>query len=71
MRERRYEFDQVRLAAESIYASKYLNASETKTLVDLICSFVSEHQAEQIKHDVQIVDRTKTNNKKHSQILLR
>ena len=61
--ERRYEFDEVRLAAESIYASRFLTEKEAETFVDLICSFVSEHQAEQIKHDVLLTDRIKTKNK--------
>ena len=63
IRERRFEFDEIRLAAESIYASKFLTEKEAKSLVDLICSFVSDYQAEQIKHDVLLLDRTKTNNK--------
>ena len=63
VRERRFEFDEIRLAAESIYASKFLTESETETFVDLICSFVSEYQAEQIRHDVLLTDRVKTNNK--------
>ena len=63
VRERRYEFDEIRLAAESIYASKFLTEKETETFVDLICSFVSDYQADQIKHDVLLTDRVKTNNK--------
>ena len=63
VRERRYEFDEIRLAAESIYASKFLTEKEAKSFVDLICSFVSEHQADQIRHDVFLTDRVKTNNK--------
>lgn len=63
VRERRYELDEIRLAAESIYASKFLTEEETETFVDLICGFVSEHQADQIKHDVLLTDRVKTNNK--------
>ena len=63
VRERRYQFDEVRLAAESIYASKFLTEKEAETFVDLICSFVSDHQADQIKHDVLLTDRVKTNNK--------
>lgn len=62
VRERRFEFDEIRLAAESIYASKFLTQRETDTLIDLICGFVSEHQAKQIKHDVLLTDRVKTNN---------
>ena len=63
IRERRFEFDEIRLAAESIYASKFLTEKEAKTLVELVCSFVSDYQAEQIKHEVLLLDRTKTNNK--------
>lgn len=63
VRERRYEFDEIRLAAESIYASKFLTEKEANALVDLICSHVSEYQADQIKHDVLLTDRVKTNNK--------
>ena len=63
VRERRYEFDEIRLAAESIYASKFLTEKEAETFVDLICSFVSYHQADQIRHDVLLTDRVKTNNK--------
>lgn len=62
VRERRFELDEIRLAAESIYASKFLTQRETDTLIDLICGFVSEHQAKQIKHDVLLTDRVKTNN---------
>ena len=62
VRERRFELDEIRLAAESIYASKFLTQRETDSLIDLICGFVSEHQAKQIKHDVLLTDRVKTNN---------
>ena len=64
VRERRFELDEIRLAAESIYSSKFLTANEADTLVNLICGFVSEHQAKQIKHDVLLTDRVKTNNER-------
>lgn len=64
VKQRRYEFDEIRLAAETIYASRFLTEQEAKTLVDVICEFVSEHQAEQIKHDVFLADRVKTDNKR-------
>ena len=63
VRERRYELDEIRLAAESIYASKFLTEREAETFVDLLCGFVSDHQADQIKHDVLLTDRVKTDNK--------
>lgn len=63
VRERRFEFDEIRLAAESIYSSKFLTESEAESFVNLICSFVSDYQAEQIRHDVLLTDRVKTKNK--------
>ena len=63
VRERRFEFDEVRLAAESIYSSKFLTETDASKLVELVCSFVSDRQADEIKHDVFLTDRVKTNNK--------
>ena len=63
VRERRFDIDQIRLAAESIYASKFLTEREAEEFVDLICSFVSNYQADDVKHDVFLTDRVKTNNK--------
>lgn len=63
VRERRYEFDEIRLAAESIYASKFLTERESESFVDLLCGFISDYQAQQIKHDVLLTDRVKTDNK--------
>lgn len=63
VRERRFEFDEIRLAAESFYSSKFLTENEAEILVNLICSFVSDYQAEQIRHDVLLTDRVKTKNK--------
>lgn len=61
--ERRYSVDEIRLAAECIYAAKFLTEDETETFVDMICGFVSNYQADDIKHDVFLTDRIKTNNK--------
>ena len=63
VQQRRYELDEIRLAVESIYASKFLTEKETEIIVNLICSFVSEYQAQEIKHEVFLTDRVKTNNK--------
>ena len=63
VRERRFDFNEIRLAAESIYSAKFLTENETATLVDLICNNVSEYQADQIKHSVLLTDRAKTRNK--------
>lgn len=63
VKERRYETEEIKLAAEAIYATKFLTEKQAKTFVDLLCGFVSEHQAQEIRHDVEMVDRRKTDNK--------
>lgn len=63
VKERRYEADEIKLAAEAIYATKFLTEKQANTFVDLLCGFVSDHQAEEIRHDVEMVDRRKTENK--------
>lgn len=63
VRQRKYEVDDIRLLAESIYASKFLTKNQADNLVDVVCGFVSEYQRENIKHDTFLVDRVRTNNK--------
>lgn len=62
MRQRHYNYTDIQLLAESIYASKFLSESQAKRLIDVICEFVSEYQAETIKHNAFLTDRVKTNN---------
>ena len=59
--ERRYSFDEIRLAAESIYDSKFLTKRKAAKLVKLLCSLVTDRQADEIQHDVFKTDRTNTN----------
>ena len=63
VRQRHFDLNDIRLLAESIYSSKFLTESQTKRLVDVACEFVSEYQAEKIRHNVFLTDRVKTNNK--------
>ena len=63
VRQRHFDLNDIRLLAESIYSSKFLTEGQTKRLVDVACEFVSEYQAEKIKHNVFLTDRVKTNNK--------
>ena len=63
VRQRHFDLNDIRLLAESIYSSKFLTEGQTKRLVDVACEFVSEHQAEKIRHNVFLTDRVKTNNK--------
>ena len=60
---RQFTFNEVRLAAETIYASKYLTTKEAKSFAYMIANLVSDHQAKRILHDVINLDRIKTNNK--------
>jgi len=63
VRQRNYDLYDMRLLAECVYASKFINAQQAKRLVDVICDFGSIHQAEQIKHDAFLTDRIKTDSK--------
>ena len=58
-----YEYDDIRLLAEAIYSAKFLTENQSKTLVDVVCGFVSEYQAETIRHDAFLTDRVRTINK--------
>ena len=57
---RDFTFNEVRFAAESIYSSKFMTSRMSKELIDKICMFVSEEQRKQIKHNVHLVDRDRT-----------
>ena len=63
VQQRHFDLNDVRLLAESIYSSKFLTEGQTKRLVDVVCEFVSKHQAEKIRHNIFLTDRVKTNNK--------
>jgi len=63
VRQRHYEYEDIRLLAEAIYSAKFLTEKQSKNLVDVVCDFVSEPQAETIKHDAFLTDRVKTINK--------
>ena len=59
---RHFEFDDIRLLAECVYTSKFISENKSKKLVDVVCEFVSDHQAEKIKHNAFLTNRVKTNN---------
>ena len=62
VRQRHYDANDIRLLAECVYAAKFNNKGQADRLVDVVCEFVSEAQAEKIKHNAFLVDRVKTNN---------
>ena len=63
LRQRHFDLNDVRLLAECVYAAKFVNEGQAKRLVKVVCDLVSEYQAERIRHNTFLADRTKTNNK--------
>ena len=63
VRQRHFDLNDIRLLAECVYSAKFVTEGQAKRLVDVVCDFVSEHQAERIKHNVFLTDRVKTSNK--------
>lgn len=64
VRQRRYDYQQIRLLAESVYTAKFLTQSEVDGLTDVLCDFVSDYQSKTIRHDALSTDRVKTSNHK-------
>ena len=63
VRQRKFEVADMRLLAECVYAAKFIAEGQAKRLVDVVCEFVSEEQAQRIRHNAFLTDRVKTNNK--------
>ena len=60
---RKYDLNDIRLLAECVYSAKFIAESQAQRLVNVVSSFVSDHEAEKIQHDAFLTDRVKTNNK--------
>ena len=63
VKQRHFGLDDIRLLAECIYSAKFISKDKSEQLIDVVCEFVSEPQAEKIKHNAFLTDRVKTNNK--------
>ncbi|MBE6705818.1 MAG: WYL domain-containing protein [Ruminococcaceae bacterium] len=63
VRQRKFDLNDIRLLAECVYSAKFVSEGQAKRLVDVVCEFVSEHQAERIRHNAFLTDRVKTNNR--------
>lgn len=59
---RNMKTDDVRLLAEIIYSTKFINPNQAKNLVDIVLSNISEYDAALIKHKPFYMERTKTPN---------
>lgn len=62
VRARNYDLPDIRMLIECVYSSKFIDKKRSERLVNVVCDLVSEHQAEDIKHDVFLTDRQKTEN---------
>lgn len=60
---RQFEFDDLRLLAQCVYAAKFISAPKAKELVSTIGEFGSVFQAEQLEEEVFLYDRVKTTQK--------
>lgn len=63
VRQRHFDLNDIRLLAECVYSAKFVAEGQAKRLVDVVCDFVSEYQADKIRHNAFLTDRVKTNNK--------
>lgn len=63
VRQRHFDLYDIRLLAECVYAAKFVTEGQAQRLVNVVCDFVSDAQAERIKHNAFLIDRVKTVNK--------
>ena len=60
---RPYDFEELRLLAECVRASKFISKSQEEHLLAAIENLCSEYQIEELQNEVYLVGRTKTTNK--------
>ena len=63
VRRRHYELDDVRLLAECINSSRFINQGQADRLSSVLCDLVSKHEAKKIATNAYHVGRVKTRNK--------
>lgn len=61
--QRHFDINDIRLLVECVYAAKFISKGQADRLADVACDFISESQAEKIRHNAFLTDRIKTNNK--------
>lgn len=62
VQQRKFDVNDICLLAECVYACKSITETKAKRLVNVVCDFVSEEQAQKIKHNAFLTDRVKTDN---------
>lgn len=60
---RPYEFDDLRLMAECVRASKFISQSQERSLLSAIEGLCSESQIDELQNEVYLVGRNKTSNR--------
>ena len=60
---RPYEFDDLRLLAECVRASKFISQKQEESLLAAIEGLCSEHQVKELQNEVYLVGRSKTSNR--------
>ena len=60
---RPYEFDDLRLLAECVRASKFISQKQEESLLLAIEGLCSEHQVKELQNEVYLVGRSKTSNR--------
>ena len=63
VKNRRYDLDDIRLLAECINSSKFINQGQADRLSNVVYQLVSEHEAKKIATNAYHVGRVKTKNK--------
>lgn len=61
--QRKFDLNDIRLLAECVYSAKFISQGQADRLAKVVCEFVSEYQAEKIRHNAFLTDRVKTNNR--------
>ena len=59
-----YSAQEIQLLVESVYCAKFLTQKDCERMTSFLCGFVSKQQADEMRHDVLLTDRVRTNNKK-------
>ena len=60
--DRKYSLEDIRLLAECVYTSKFIDEDKSDDLIDILMQHVSIYEAEKIQHDAYLTDRVRTDN---------
>ena len=61
--QRKYSLEDIRLLAECVYTSKFIDEDKSDELIeDILMQHVSIYEAEKIQHDAYLTDRVRTDN---------